>query len=105
MSKQGGGESDDRGQAPEGTIHTKFHDWSGDGPLSSSVVRAVAAVSGKEPTAVQPLYDVVDLDALENLFLPGPNEIPVTEGTVSFVLDGLEVTVHTSGEIVVTSQE
>ena len=104
MSGTRGGDSDDGERASEATVHTTVHDWAGDDSLCFTVVRAAAAVSGKEPMKLQPLADVVDPDALEKFFVPGPAATPVTEGSVSFVLDGLDVTVYSSGEIVVESQ-
>ena len=105
MSGIEGSDSDDREHDSGGTVHTTFHDWSGDDSLWVTLVRAAAAVSGKEPTTIQPLAEVVDPDALENFFVSGSADAPRTERTVSFVFIDLDVTVHSSGQIVVESHE
>ncbi|MFC6719411.1 HalOD1 output domain-containing protein [Natrialbaceae archaeon GCM10025810] len=62
-----------------------------DDSLTAVIVGAVARAVGCEPLEVEPLYDVLDPDALESLFEPcsaGPRS-----GSVSFVLEGVRVTV------------
>lgn len=81
------------------------HDWYGSDPLSTTIIEAVAAVDGHQPMEMEPLYDVIDTDALENLFIPGFNDFPQTSGHVSFHYNGAVVTVQTSGEIVVEPLE
>lgn len=43
-------------------------DWTASGTASTAVVLAVAAADDDDPTAMEPLYDVVDPDALNALF-------------------------------------
>jgi hypothetical protein len=76
-------------------VHRTAHD--GHGSISVSVVEALAEANGVSPVDIrQPLYDVVDPDALDSLFTD--NEGP---GRVIFELAGHEITVHASGEILV----
>lgn len=82
--------------APADEYHA-MHDWSGDEPLSFSVVRAVSMLAGEEPEALQPLYEVIDPDALDSLFTDRAGR----NGTLSFSLDGYDVTIHADGSIVV----
>lgn len=85
MDKRDSTETDDR------TYYFK----SGDGKLSRSIIDAVAYVTGKDPLDLEPLYDVVDVDALNALFDQR------LDGQVSFEMEGLEVTVTGSEEIII----
>jgi hypothetical protein len=78
------------------TYHAQ-HDWTSDSPLSITVVGAVAAVIGKEPTEMEPLHAVTDPDALDTLLSSG------TEAgiQVEFEYEEQSVTVTGHGEIVV----
>lgn len=71
------------------------HDWD-DGPITASVVNAIAAVTGDEPTAITPLYEVVDPDALDHLFESVRGDELVI---VSFHLAGCAVRVGGDGDI------
>lgn len=48
-------------------------------PVSQAVVATVAELTGRDPTAMDPLYDWIDPDALDDLF-----ERPSSRATVSF---------------------
>jgi hypothetical protein len=65
-----------------------------DGRLSFEVVASVAAKTGREPSEMEPLYNVVDTDALDGLF-EGAN------GTVRFPYEGYRVTVSADGSVTV----
>jgi len=95
----------DEGNADDGTaeradrrdvvVHRTVH--SGAESLSVSVVEALAAAKGVSPVDIeQPLYDVVDPDALDRLFTDGNATARVVFGFADH-----EVTVHASGEILV----
>jgi len=63
------------------------------GGLERSVVLAVARSEGIEPTALrEPLFDVLDGDALDRLFRD-------TTGHVTFEYQGYEVTVSSDGDV------
>ena len=64
-----------------------------DEPVSLAVVRAVAAVEGREPCALRPLAEVVDPDALDALFEPRGDGEARTGGHLSFVYSSCRVTV------------
>lgn len=72
-----------------------YHFKAGDAKLSQSIIDAVAYVTGKDPLDMEPLYDVVNVDALNDLFDQRLN------GQVSFRMEGVEVTVTGSDEIVI----
>lgn len=70
--------------------------------VSRSVIAAVAEATGTDPTAMQPLYEVVDPDALDAIFDPVAGETaPV--GCVSFRFNGCDVYVYADGRTVVSS--
>lgn len=74
-----------------------------DEPPSRSVIRAVAAVNGTDPTRLPPLYGAVDPDALDRLFDPAPGHPePRPDCVVSFRYDDFAVTVSGDGRIVVS---
>jgi hypothetical protein len=75
------------------------YQWSGHGDVSAEVIAAVADATGRDPSAVQPLYTVIDPDALDALFSYGQST--AWSGELSFTLDGHDVTVDHTGEITV----
>ncbi|WP_459192006.1 HalOD1 output domain-containing protein [Halosimplex sp. J119] len=67
--------------------------------LSVAVIESLAEAKGITPVDIeQPLYDVVDPDALDRLFTDG--ESPVS-GRVVFDFEAHEITVHSDGDILV----
>jgi ethanolamine ammonia-lyase large subunit len=61
--------------------------------VAAQVVDAVADATGDSVLSLDPLYEVVDPDALESLFQVG------TTGRVEFVYEGCEVVVHADGDV------
>jgi hypothetical protein len=87
---------DDEGSSSESSVDSyRFnHDWETDGSISTSVVRGVAAVTDESPEELEPLYETVDPDVLDELFssLRG-------YGAVTFEYNGCTVTVNSNGVI------
>lgn len=94
-------ESSDEGaveSSPE--TYTAHHDMSADDDVSVSVVMAVAAVAGVDPSDLRErLSDVVDPDGLDTVFRPQEEGTPRTDGHVTFSFLGYEVTVYADGTI------
>lgn len=92
---------DEDGRRPDadGVIQAEF-DWSAKAP-SNAVVEAVAIASDREPTAVEPLYESVDPDALDALVGSNGTDSEDGEASVSFEHAGHVVTVHSDGSVVV----
>lgn len=90
------------------TVHT--YDVSAAEPLSQAVVNAVSAVSNaastptgpSEAEVLEPLYTVVDPDALEAFFRPIGSECDQSSSRITFSYHGCEVTVHAGIRITVT---
>ncbi|MFC5135063.1 MULTISPECIES: HalOD1 output domain-containing protein [Haloferacaceae] len=62
-----------------------------------AIVEAVSTVTGTEPTRLDPLYGVVDTDALERLVESGGTDTEIT-----FSFEGCRITVFGDGGVVVT---
>jgi hypothetical protein len=77
------------------------HDWGGEESLTATIVATVAELSGIDPTEVDRLYDRIDPDSLETLFEPA-GDAGRTTGRVSFRLEACTITVHATGDVVVT---
>jgi hypothetical protein len=71
-----------------------------DEDLDWQIVMAVADAKGVEPLELgERLHDVVDLDAVKNLFVGMPGEQSLVEGHVSFTFDGCEVVVDDQWDV------
>ena len=71
------------------------YDWDSDESLCYRVVEGVAAVTGERTTAIEPLRDVIDPEALNRLFRSTAGE----DATVSFTFHQCDVTVRSDGHI------
>ncbi|MDS0300409.1 hypothetical protein NDI76_16805 [Halogeometricum sp. S1BR25-6] len=75
-----------------------------DEELDWKIVSAVAEEKGVEPLELdERLYDVVDLDAVKELFVGMPNRAALVEGHVTFTLAGCEVVVDQAWNVDVTA--
>lgn len=82
--------------------HVTRHDVASERDLSVTVVMAVASVVETDPLDLhERLDDVVDPDALDDIFRPQADGTRRAGGCVSFVLHGHDVTVWSDGTIVV----
>jgi len=71
------------------------------GELPERIVQAVAADADVSPTDLEPLHDVLDPDALANLFEPS-RTAPRPTGWVTFHYSGYEVVAHADGHVELT---
>jgi len=88
------------GNEPNGedeAIHAQF-EWTSTAP-STAVIETVAIALDHEPTAIEPLYESIDPDALDTLLKGSP--ATVNHVTVSFVAADRHVTVHSRGDVAV----
>ena len=68
--------------------------------ISETVVSTVAEAKDVDPLELEPLYSVVDPDALNSMFSPSKGSPPTTM-ELSFSLADCEVTVRGDGEVAV----
>lgn len=61
--------------------------------MSTAVLRAVSAVTGRKPGSLQPLADVINPDALDALFEPWSDDVPRTGRRLSFNYSSCRVTI------------
>lgn len=71
--------------------------------MSARVVARVAEAAGVEPTDLDPLYDQVDPDALNELFEPTGDGTVRGPGTVILELAGHRVFAYSDGTVIVQS--
>jgi len=94
-------DTNSRNTTTETRSYSVVHDWNADDSLAATVVSAVAAVRNVEPTAVEPLNETVDPDALNAIFDDRYNGGGRSGPSLSFRLSSCEVTVHANGRVVV----
>ncbi|ODR79566.1 hypothetical protein BG842_06585 [Haladaptatus sp. W1] len=71
--------------------------------LIPTIIQSVAAVTGKPSQELDPLYEVIDPDALEKLFDNPRHNSPEHEGVyVSFKFASCKLSVSWDGEIRIT---
>jgi len=98
MSVDGGPRSDEFDDSGQETItyERDTHELP-----SRSVVRAVAATTGRDPAKMNPLCDAVDPDALNGLVQPASEER--ANARVTFQFNGCTVAVYGDGRTVVST--
>lgn len=77
-----------------GTYHNR-HNF--EDSLCLTIVETVSIATGQEPTAMEPLYSVLDTDALEHLLSTARDG----DVQLSFTFERCTVSVTASGEVVV----
>jgi len=88
---QRGAESDADG------VQTRF---TADDSPSEQIIQTVAQVKGVEPTALEPLYNVVDPDALDTLFAD-PHVFDENPVVATFTMAECRVRIHSDGTLAV----
>lgn len=79
-------------------VRMTLEERSAEPPLSERVVTTVADAKGVDIAEIEPLYNHVDPDALDQLFRPTVRGAERSGGSVTFTLDGVQVTVTSDGE-------
>lgn len=83
------------------------HEPASDTPISNAIIEAVAAVTEARPEDLCPLYEVIEPDALDQIFAPtGPTGAETTRtGYVVFSYEGCSVCISSDRQVVVTPPE
>lgn len=80
------------------------HEWGVDAP-SVTIVDAITEILDEERVdAESPLYDSVDVDALDHLFAP-TSVLDRDQGLVTFWFADCRVTMHASGDVYVVPND
>jgi hypothetical protein len=88
---------------PGDGTYTARDDWAPGVPASQRVVEVVATVTETDPVLMEPLFDAVDPDALDDLFAPTCDErVRPSTGCVTFRYEKCVVELHADGRIAVT---
>lgn len=74
-------------------------DWTHPDPICVRVVDAVVETLGIDTSEIDPLYEHVDPDSLNDLFRKSPSGHPRRDGYVEFQMEGHLVTISSDGEI------
>lgn len=72
---------------------------------STSLVMAVAEIAETDPLEQSPLNDVIDPEALDDLFHGGVESAGSEMDKVSFNYAGYRVTLHRDGEMIIQSRD
>jgi hypothetical protein len=79
-------------------IHHVHHDADGDGPLSATLVDAVASLADTDPADLPPLETRINVAALDALWETDAPESP-TAGCLTFTYAGYVVVVRSTGTV------
>lgn len=82
------------------TVHRAEYDWTTTSP-SAAVVETVAAATDRDPTAIGPLFESVDPDALDAFVAPEAAAVDNADRLTSFEFAGKHVTVRATGHVAV----
>jgi hypothetical protein len=83
------------------TVRAEY-EWTSTAP-STGVVETIASATGRDPTTLDPLFETIDLEALDAL-LGADERTTAGEAVVSFRFSDREITVSSTGEVVVRAE-
>ncbi|XVH31967.1 HalOD1 output domain-containing protein [Haloferacaceae archaeon DSL9] len=82
-----------------GESRIAFHDWESESSLSETILSAVAASTGQSIFNLDPLYDVLDPEAVDSLLTPRPNGEARPHISLRFEYQSHIITVHGAGNV------
>ena len=83
----------------DGTVRARY-EWAST-PPQIAVIETIAVALDRETTALEPLYEFVDPDALDALLRSNDSSATPNDITVTFSVADRQVTVHSSGDVIV----
>jgi len=86
------------------TYHV-HHDWTENTSIVTTIVNAVAALDGVTFDECEPVYDVIDPDALDVVLTPTTDRSTRAPVQVQFSYHGHTITVDSTGEIVIDAPD
>jgi|AntRauTorcE11898_2_1112593.scaffolds.fasta_scaffold04574_6 hypothetical protein len=96
-------EDPDTPSGADGAIRAEY-DWTATTP-TTAVIETVAIASNRKPTGIEPLYEVIDPDALDALVRSSGAESGDDGTAVTFEFAGQCVTVRGGGAVMVRPVE
>ncbi|MEF8784580.1 MAG: HalOD1 output domain-containing protein [Haloarculaceae archaeon] len=86
----------------DGTVESSWHDSR---PVSVAVLEALETSTGKDTRSFGPLNDIVNADALNNVFRATESGKRRGPGYITFRIEGHSATVHSDGSVVVAPHD
>jgi hypothetical protein len=86
----------------DGTVESSWHDSR---PVSIAVLEALETSTGKDIRSFGPLNDIVNADALDNMFRSTGNGKRRGPGYITFEIEEHSATVHSDGSVVVAPHD
>lgn len=77
--------------------HVITFDWTDAESVTAAIIDAVAAASNSSPTELEPLFDTVDPDALDQIFETAPRSV-LAGPIVEFPYQGMVIQISATGE-------
>ena len=88
-----------RSNGTDETIRAQY-DWAST-PPTTAVLRTIAVALDRETTSLEPLYESIDPDALNEFLQSKGSSVTPSDLIVTFTVADRQVTVYGSGEVVV----
>jgi len=96
---------DATGYDPRTDTYHAHHDWTENASIGTTVVTAVAALDGAVPNECEPVYDVIDPDALHAVLAPTAERSARAPVQVQFSYRGHTIAVDSTGKIVIDTPD
>lgn len=84
---------------PETSTYRLHHDWREDESITTTITKGVAAVTNTPPTDMDPLFERIDPDALDQLYGSTEGGVSRDDGWTTFRFNGCVVTVYATGTV------
>mgnify|MGYP006296955907 CR=1 FL=1 len=81
----------------ERSVYRLQHDWDDATELSTELVLALQQITGEDVTALEPISEAVNPEALNRLFTSIPDR--ENAGELAFRYAGNTITIHSSGDV------
>lgn len=75
------------------------HGWGCNVPFGELIVKTISKITNTNVLELQPLYETIDPEALDDLFSPVEGKAPRNVGSLTFEYEGYQIVVHASGWI------
>jgi hypothetical protein len=90
---------------PQTESYHIHHDWTKRPSVGSTIIDALSTLDGADVSEYPPLYDVIDVDALNTLFRMQPEDGSIGQAYLYFEYSGRAITVDNTGKIVIEAHE